>query len=372
MQIDGNARMNWFEKDINRTVKYLYFGTIFVWIILFQISTGGYSFFHFVFSFSWAENNFFFFVIFVVITYLLLTLHAMGMAWALKRKALSPFYLLLLAPVWIIFGIRIAMLNPAYQTMASLVFLVGALICYYFSWVIFRSLQNRHKVKVVDVIETPNTSLKSSLSGILKSPKPISRYFIIPIILVTIALSIVSGFYMRFGSFNYDNLGEDYRNVVSGMSFTYPASFSETWSLSDVIITPPDEYFFMERWNGFFQNTVSEITITKSNLTDLPEYTDLASADKLILNISRSYYYHSEVNLDPLTVKSTIIAGVPARYVTIENASFYENKRGTATIYYFEYNGHLWMIEFADLGKTTTHPQPYMTHLLETFKIYDE
>jgi hypothetical protein len=372
MQTDGNVRMNWFEKDINRTITFLYFSTIIAWIVLIQISTGGYSFFHFVFSFSWLDNNLFFFVIFVVITYLLLTLLAIGIAWVSKRKNLSPFFLLLLVPVWIIFGIRISMLHPVYQTQTSIFFLTCTLIYFFVSLVIFRNLQNRDRFRADRDSERSNTTLRSLLLEMLKSPKPISRFVIVLIITITIALSIFSGFYMRFGSVNYKNIGEDYWGVVSGMSFSCPASFSETWSLSDVINTPPDEYFFMKRWDGFFQNSVSEITITKSNLTDLPKYTDLASADKLIFDISKSYYYKSEVPLQPLAFKSTTVAGVPARYVTIENSSFYLNKRGTATIYFFEYSEHLWMIEFADIGKTTTHPQPYMTRLLETFKIYDE
>jgi hypothetical protein len=372
MQNDVNARMNWFERHLNWTAVIFLFGSIAFGVLLMNISTGWYTIMPLITRYRVVMLD----IDMAVFSYGYVFLNAIIFTWILSKKNRSVINLLFFLPplVFTYMGMfpwwRAE--NPNTQILIQwfgYAFILAG-------WIEVILLKNRFTY--------PKTTGKK-LNLCFNFGNKHFKNIVLSLSSAMIFLSLFSFTYTRTGTSIFQYTPDDYTPGIPAFSFEYPNSFDvsrQFWQWFQV--NPPALHVDGGRYDGFiwdWDNAGTGISIllfvygsdngTQRSLDDEALNHDWLFG--LLTNPRNTILYPPNFSSQNIPFMDTTIDGKPARYITFTAKWDYESKQrySTRSVYFFECNNYLWIISFDHDGKIT-QPPPYLPHLLETFKIYDE
>jgi hypothetical protein len=421
MQNDVNARMNWFERHLNWTALGMGVGSLSLTAFLVIVGMG------------WdvldirgrgvdIKSGVLLFL--VILSSLLFSATSYG--WILYKKNRSPVFLLFFLPS-LAHNILLLTNYTVYTTFAfislNIPFLSISLLPQYVTPLIY----NQDKVNPLPallllqiivlgigwfilLILKNRSSLLTSTRGVFVAPyrphflqvlfnsnKRVGLLLLL-FIIVSVVLAGISLYSLKFGysSFKYTDPGTEieYGKVVLTspdipvFSFEYPSRFSVPYhphtfgikldgkqlygtsiTFYDKLFFSPNEYITVESYrkeatayliNRFGINGDGFIDYVSGNYTQLEEY----EYD----NVGEKLSFTSYMAVDSITARVQITHPVidsnKIRY-------FYSHWESYLTAD-FIFKGRLWVITLNNCDPKITQSPAYFTHLLETFKIYDE
>jgi hypothetical protein len=414
MQIDGNARMNWFERHLNWTALGMAVGSIAVTIFLFIFSNGV--------NVLDIRGNGFRLSITLLVTLVMLacyTISAIGYGWILHRKKRSLFFLLFFLPgvfqilffffkfttfftyafsgytvplatisitpqIFTLASTNVDRINPLPVTILLNIFFLAI------AWFILILLDDKHrKANPAGVTSgLPVEKNTNFLSRFFSSGKKV-LYALLTTLLLSVLLSSGSFLNLNYGSstFKYHppDSGNDEAPIpqITTFSFRYPSHFSkprpprleenvsiEKTTIKRVVFYTYDQLFFND------DSSISVHIYSQADTNILKEY--FGTTKDGFINYTTSRFGDIETGLTA-SVSSNFtslvdVCGVAARQQTFPPVvpRYIWGFDATVISVDFIYNDALWVIIWCDWYSTGDQPPPYFTHLLETFKIYDD
>jgi hypothetical protein len=371
--------MNWSERHLNWTAVFTILGYAILYFLLMNVSTGWYSIFPILTRYRILILD----IAMPVLSYGYLFLNALTFLWILTRKRRSVFFLFFYLPALIFTYMGIfpwwRAENPNTQILIQwfgyAIMLAG--------WIVIIALPLR-KQKVNQTSELPTNTAPISNNR----PGRFSTIILLNIVSVLISImllvSLSSFIYMRAGTTTFEySQGKGYHsNEIPAFSFEHPVSFSVNIEYWNLFQDQPDGFVSGIREYGFFGSSSSGISVwiftfdsingTRRSLDD-----ELLSHDlwfSAIKNSLNTIQYPSNKTTQNVPFLDTTIDGRPARYITFSGngGSDSDSNYSTDSLYFFECSDFLWVIRLTDYDRIANHPPTYFTHLLETFKIYDE
>jgi hypothetical protein len=373
MQNDVNARMNWFERHLNWTAAFGLFVYPLYYYMALNISSGWYT----AFPLLSRERPVFLTAIMLVLSYSYYFSSLAGFFWVLKTKNVSLFYLLFFLPAAILtytgvipwWHYHVPPQPVLYQWLGYFLMALG----WFFT---VGSHNNRPKSA-----HAPETLIHRS---------GLNKWALVIVSLLTVVMLIISFssfIYMRSGTSIYKfqaHKDDIVRNAIPSFTFEHPVSYYFSsdyfgWGLDSYLVN-----FASTRESGlFWEDSVSRIETTLYRLNpqdgnELSLYDEIASNSGVLYSIAGPppVIDPTPENLPPgLEFTGTTVAGKPGLYLSFNRPrnDAYNIDKLTGWTYFFKDFGFLWVISLTEYGHATTAPPPaYFTHLLDTFKIYDE
>jgi hypothetical protein len=365
MQNDVNERMNWFERHLNWTAVTALFGSAILYFILMNVSTGWYTILPLISRYRVPILD----VAMTVLSYGYFFLNVFICAWILSKKKRGIFNLLFFLPALAFTYMGIFPWWRAENPNTQILIQWFGYAIMFIGWIEVISFKNRDTR-----LET--TTLKSNLT--LNINDKTCKICVITLTAIMAFISLSSFVYMRIGTYTYRYDPVMFGDEIPAFSFEHPKSFYISPEFWDFFFDDTTLLVDGTRYSGFVWEDEDNISIwvydfnsingTRRSLED-----EILSHGFLLYEINGPPY-----KLDDKTTNApllgTTIAGRPGFYLTVtrERNYVYDTDRLTKWMYFFEDSDFLWVISLTEYGHIANNPPSYFTHLLETFKIYDE
>jgi hypothetical protein len=390
MQNDVNARMNWFERHLNWTAVGMGVGSAGLFLLLIWISFG----FQFPYWHDMVGYSLPVLIVLGTLAVAWLLLPAFGYGWILYRKNRNPVFLFLFTPcllmvagtlIYKMFFHSNIIYNDAivngiidyWPDFHEFQIAFGGILLFSLCWFILLVLRNRNLAtpEIENRVSIPDNKLWQQLY--IGQKRTIVNLFAISVL--NIALLVFTVFFINFSFLTYHSpVKEGF--IIPSISFKYPANADEP------------EYYHTRVFSSGYPSSKDfqyndHISVYRSSKGYTDYYlsiffplnvTDTESAILSSDNFSEMLLqqYNNPPEYQQITENEIMVDNVLAHQMTIfvENKHNYvdDNDIGTNSYVYFMYKNKLWVISYHAWLDTERLPSPAFTHLLETFKIYDE
>jgi hypothetical protein len=401
MQNDVNVRMNWFERHLNWTAAGMGVGSLVLYAVLIIVGLG----LDIIYLNRYLELSFIslFLDVFPVICFTLLSVT--GYHWVLRRKNRNPLFLLFFLPVIftcvlvpiskivipnneyffigtiapvlsIFFPYRFFKLYPFLSVappspLPTQIFWINIFI-FITAWIVLIFLKNRRIPETAEHMDTKNTFQKFLFT----------KTRILLLVLVTLIFTAASFFNISFGYsyFQSNQPGSNIPPQIPVFSLEYPKHFSQpsvfpsmSYLKIDDQIIKLDDITLGEIWRWKDYSFVNINVLSQDatqQLIDVCGMTEDGFIDMLGKYLTLSDEKHQAI------ISTVMVGDISARqqflaYKQDPSDIHWEDDR-TVMMIDFLHDNRLWFIYSGMGDEVLKEATPAFSHLLETFKIYDE
>jgi hypothetical protein len=389
-------KLNWFERHLNWTALGMAIAGVIVFAF-FAIVSMGFNIIVFTRYFKLGFTP----LLLIMLTFISCFLHlSIGYGWILFKKNRSPVFLVFFLPgiftciFYILTNLTTLSGDSPFLTILPILSLsifpnpittppyleivvspVPWLIiwvnefAFIIGWVVLVFLGNRELLDTKDKVEIKKTSF---LARFFNSRKRV-KTSLISSTGISLVLAVISFFNINFGysPFHIKELGTTLPERVPEFSCEYPNSFGVP-EFEPTYNFPVINGKSIELERIFFNN----IQLWESNSFFVIEIYPQKSTDYLVKTVGLDTddftgfpktFFKPHSNYQEPIISHVMIGNIPARQQYLVDPE--ENRTSIAVD--FVLNGRWWVIWYEN-DKAFNTPPAYFTHLLETFKIYDE
>jgi hypothetical protein len=367
MQNDVNVQMNWFERHLNWTAVLSLCGSAVFYFLLMNLSTGWYSILPLISRYRILILD----ITMTTLSYGYFFINAFLFTWILLKKKRSMWHLLFLLPALIFTYMGIFPWWRAENPNTQILIQWFGYAIIFIGWIEVILLRNRNHN--IGITLPGHKWFKFDSNSFTK----ISVGFLASLMVIVACSTFI---YIKTSTYTYTYDPGQYRDEVPAFSFECPRSIDMSPEYWDCFFDCPNLMVNGIRYYGLgWEDKYTSISIRiydydSTNGTHRSLEDEILSHDFLLYLINGPPLKLGEKTIGSPLLETTVV-GKPGLYVTMtrDKNPDYDKNSETITMYFFEFSGFLWAIELDEGGNITATPPPaYFSHLLETFKIYDE